>query len=259
MKLNDLACKGAKPKDKQYKKFDGGGLFLLIKPNGSKLWRMKYRYLGKEKLLAIGPYPLISFAEAREARVGAKKLLLQSLPIDPMVNKAEDKRQAIRNVENNFKAVALEWFDNQKDNWSAGYAQKILRCLERNAFPYIGARPIGEISPPELLECLRKVEKRGALEIASKTKQICGQVFRYGIQTGRCEWNAADNLTGALKSKKTEHFRTIEFAQLPEFLIALERNQARLYERTRRAVWLSLYTFCRPVEIRKCRWQDIDF
>lgn len=257
MKLNDLACKGAKPEEKQYKKFDGGGLYLLVKPNGSKLWQLKYRYLNKEKTLSLGAYPLVSLAEARQGREDAKKLLLKD--IDPSEVRKENKEQIIRNAENTFKAVALEWYENQKDVWSESYSNKIIRCLEKNAFPYIGARPIDKISPPELLDCLRKVEKRGALEIASKTKQICGQIFRYGIQTGRCEWNAAENLTGALKTKKTEHFRTIDFKQFPDFMKALERNEARLYERTRRAVKLSLYTFCRPVEIRKARWEDIDF
>lgn len=257
MKLTDIKCRNAKPKDKSYKLFDGGGLYLEVMPNGTKSWRLKYRVLKKEKRISLGAYPLVSLAEARDGREDAKKLLIKN--IDPSEARKENKAQIIRNAENTFKAVALEWYDNQKDVWSENYANKIIRCLEKNAFPYIGDRPIDKISPPELLECLRKVEKRGALEIASKTKQICGQVFRYGIQTGRCEWNAAENLTGALKTRKIEHFRTIDFKQFPDFMKALERNEARLYERTRRAVKLSLYTFCRPVEIRKARWEDIDF
>jgi integrase len=257
VKLSDIACRSAKPEDKQYKRFDGGGLYLLVKPNGSKLWQLKYRYLGKEKTLSLGAYPLITLAEARDGRDDAKKLLAKN--IDPSAARKENKAAIIRNADNTFKAIALEWYDNKKDAWSIGHAQKVWRILEMNAFPDIGARPLNQIKPPELLECLRKVEKRGALEIASKTKQICGQVFRYGIQTGRCEWNAADNLTGALKTKRTEHFRSLDFKQLPDFLKVLERNEARLFERTRRAVWLSLYTFCRPVEIRKARWQDINY
>lgn len=259
MNLTDVRCKTAKAEARQYKLSDGGGLYLLVRSTGSKLWQMKYRYLGKEKTLSIGQYPIVTLAEAREARLKAKRLLAQDPPIDPMAQKAENKRQALRNVENTFKAVALEWHELNKDRWSAGYAQKIIRCLERNLFPYIGTRPIGEVTPPELLDTLRKVEARGALEIASKTKQIAGMVFRYGIQTGKCEWNAAENLKGAMKTRKKEHFRTLDAKQLPNFLKALERNEARLYERTRRATWLSLYTFSRPVEIRKARWEDIDF
>lgn len=259
MKLTDRACKTAKPEGKQRKLFDGGGLYLLVRPNGSKLWQMKYRYLGKEKTLSIGQYPTITLAEAREERTKAKKLLAQNPPIDPMAQKAESKQEITRNVENTFKSVALEWHELNAERWSKGYADKNMRILTMNLFPYIGNRPIAKITPPDLLDALRKVEARGALEIASKTKQIAGMVFRYGIQTGKCEWNAADNLTGALRTKKTEHFRTIDFKDLPIFLKALERNEARLYERTRRATWLSLYTFCRPVEIRKARWEDIDF
>ena len=260
MKLTDRACKTAKPETSQYKMFDGGGLYLLVRPSGSKLWQMKYRYLGKEKTLSIGQYPIITLADAREARLDAKKLLAQNPPIDPMANKQDNKRQAIRKAENTFKAVALEWHELNKERWSENYAYKILKGLELNVFPYIGHRPIAEITPPELLnECLKKPEQRGSLDIAGRSRQICGQVFRYGIQTGKCEWNAAENLKGALKTKKTEHFRTLDLKHVPDFLKALERNEARLFERTRRAVWLSLYTFCRPVEIRKARWEDINF
>ncbi|WP_163381387.1 tyrosine-type recombinase/integrase [Cyclobacterium sp. SYSU L10401] len=260
MKLSDLKCKSAKPRNKQYKLFDGGGLYLRVRANGSKLWQMKYRYLNKEKTLSIGQYPLISLAQARQARDDAKRLLMQNPPIDPMAHKAENKRQAIRKVENTFKAVALEWHALNKDRWSDNYAYKIQKGLELNVFPHIGSRPIAEITPPELLnDCLKKIEKRGSLDIAGRTRQICGQVFRYGIQTGKCEWNPAENLRGALKTRKTKHFRTLNIKEVPDFLKALERNEARLFERTRRAVWLSLYTFCRPVEIRKARWEDFDF
>jgi len=258
VKLNVKAIQAAKPEYKDYKLADGGGLYLLIKRNGSKLWRLKYRFLGREKLLSIGSFPLISLVEAREARHNAKYLLAQHPPIDPMEERRKHKQDAIRNTQNTFQAVALEWHDVKKDNWSDGHTNKVFRLLEKNVFPYIGSRSIDSIKPPELLECLRKIEKRGALEIASKTKQICGQVFLYGIQTGKCEWNAADNLTGAMRPNKTTHHRSISIEKAPEFLKSIERNDARLFERTRRALWLSLYTFCRPVEIRKAQWEHID-
>lgn len=260
MKLSDKKCKLATIEDRQYKIFDGGGLYLLIRPTGSKLWQMKYRYLKKEKVLSIGEYPTVTLAEAREARSSAKKLLAQNPPIDPMEEKKALKRELALDAQNTFKAVALEWYDLKKDGWSKNYAYKIMKGLELNVFPFIGSRPIKDITPTELLsECLRRIEKRGSLDIAARTKQICGLVFRYAIQTGRCEWNAADNLQGALKTRKTQHFRTIDSNELPDFIKALERNEARLFERTRRAIQLSLYTFCRPVEIRTARWQDINF
>lgn len=256
MKLTDVKCKAAKPQARSYKLFDGGGLYLEVMPSGGKLWRLKYYFLGKEKRVSLGAYPLVSLAEARDAREDAKKLLLKD--IDPSTARREGKAQTVRNAENTFKAIALEWQENQKERWSQSYARKIMLGLELNVFPYLGNRPLAAITPPELLECLRRIEKRGSLDISGRTKQICGAVFRYGIQTGRCERDAAADLRGALRTRKTEHFRTIDLKQLPVLLGALERNEARLFERTRRAVRLSLYTFCRPVEIRKARWEDID-
>lgn len=257
MRLNNTACKNAQSADKPYKRFDGGGLYLEVMPNGSKLWRIKYRYLGAERRLSLGAYPIVTLAEARERRDEIKKLLAQD--IDPATAKRERKSEIIRNAENTFKAVALEWLEVQKSRWSKGYAEKIVRRLEMHLFPHIGNRPIAQITPPELLECLRKVEKTGALDMAGRAKQLAGQIFRYGIQVGKCERDAAADLKGALKAHKTEHFRTIDAKDIPGFLKALDRNEARIFERTRRAVWFSLLTFGRPKEIRQARWSDIDF
>lgn len=257
MKLTDKACKNAKPEGKSYKRFDGGGLFLEVMPNGSKLWRLKYRYLGKERRISLGTYPLVTLAEAREGRDEIKKLLAKD--IDPATAKRERKSEIVRNAENTFKAIALEWMDVQKERWSQGYTNKVKRRLEMHVFPHIGNRPIAQITPPELLECLRKVEKSGALDMAGRAREVCGQVFRFGIQTGKCERDCAADLKGALKAGKTEHFRTIDAKEIPAFLQALDRNEARIFERTRRAIRLSLLSFCRPGEIRQARWSDIDF
>lgn len=258
MPLTAQQCKEFEGKATTYKKADGRGLYIEVRPNGAKYWRMKYRFLHKEKLLAFGVFPEVTLAEAREKCTEARKLIAQN--IDPSAAKKQARREAQLNADNTFKAVALEWHELNVDRWSKNYAYKVIKGLELNVFPFIGDRPIREITPPELLtECLRKIEKRGSLDIAGRTKQICGQVFRYAIQTGRCDWNAADNLQGALKTKKTEHFRSIDANDLPDFLRSLERNEARIFERTRRAVWLSLYTFCRPKEIRMARWENIDF
>lgn len=232
---------------------------MLVTPTGSKLWRLKYRYLTTEKVLAIGSYPEVSLADARKARDDAKSLLAQTPPIDPMANKAELKRKAISDAENTFEHLAREWHRTKNNQWTQKYGETILRRLEMNVFPTLGRRPVSEITPPELLDCLRKIEKRGSYDVLKRTTQVCGQIFRYGIQTGRCERDAAADLKGALKSAPHNHFRTINLKQLPDFLEALKLNKARIFERTRRAVWLSLYTFCRPVEIRKARWEHIDF
>ncbi|MCB1783118.1 MAG: tyrosine-type recombinase/integrase [Alphaproteobacteria bacterium] len=257
MPLTDIQCRNAKPREKPYKLFDAAGLYLEILPSGKKLWRLKYYFLKKEKRISFGAYPLVSLADAREKRDHAKRLLIEN--VDPSKARQNEKAEIGKKAENTFKAVALEWFDLNTERWSKGYAQKNRRILEMNLFPYIGGEPIADIKPPDLLECLRKVEKRGALDIATKTKQIAGMVFRYGIQTGKCEWNAAENLAGALRTRKTTHFAALDEKQLPLFLQALERNEARIFERTRRAVWLSLYTFQRPGEIRQAQWSEIDW
>lgn len=256
MPLTDTACKNAKPQAKPYKLADSAGLFLLVHSNGSRYWRLKYRLHGKEKLMALGVYPAVTLAEAREKRDIARKLLAAGA--DPMADKREKRRQARLNAANTFEAVAREWHENQLERWSKGHGENVLRRLEINVFSHIGARPIAEITPPELLEVLRRIEKRGALELVSSIKQNCGQVFRYGIQTGRCERDAAADLKGALKTRKAAHYRTIDAKEIPDFIDRLSQNDARLYARTRRAIWLSLLTFCRPGEIRQACWEEID-
>ncbi len=256
MKLTDKACKNAKPASKQYKLTDGAGLYLLVKPNGSKIWQMKYSFLGNEKTFSIGQYPLVSLLSAREARDAAKKLLMQG--IDPTKAKKQEKRQAVRNAQNTFKATALEWYDTKKPEWSESHAKNVLHRLETDIFPLLGNVPLKEIMAPDLLDTLRKIEKRGAWDLAIRTRQICGQVLRYGIQLGRCDHNPAEALRGAIKTRKTEHYAAITPDELPELTQVLERNDARLYPRTRNAIRLSLLTFQRPTEIREARWSEID-
>ena len=257
MSLNNTLCKNAKPREKPYKLSDSGGLALVIHPNGSKYWRLRYYWLKKEKTLAFGVYPTVTLAEAREKQAEAKKLLAQN--IDPSRQKQRDKRKAAVHASNTFKAVALEWHKNQIGHWSDNHARNVLHRLERDVFPNIGLEPIADIDAPDLLDTLRKIEKRGALDIAGRTRQICGQIFRYGIQTGRCKRDPSRDLQGALKTRKTEHFAAIDTKEIPELLDALERNDARLFARTRRAIKLSMLTFVRPGELRKATWDEIDF
>lgn len=268
MTLTDMTCKAAKPAEnggKPYKLYDSGGLFLLVKPkgqktpSGAKIWRLKYYYLGQENLMSLGAYPLISLSEAREGRDRAKKLLAMTPPQDPVQHRENSVRLAVRNAENTFEVVARDWHDKKKDNWSEGYAQKIMRCFEINVFPIIGTRPIAEIKPSDLIDCLRKVEARGALDILGKTKQVCGMVFRYGIQTGKCDIDPTSGLKGAFKTRRTKHFSAIDGKEIPDFIKALDHNEARLFARTRRAIIFSMHTFQRPGEIRQAQWSEIDF
>ncbi|MBW7911482.1 MAG: integrase arm-type DNA-binding domain-containing protein [Alphaproteobacteria bacterium] len=258
MKLNDKKCRNAKPESKPYKLADGGGLYLLVTPEGGKYWRLKYRYLDKEKLLSFGTYPLLSLAEAREKREEAKKLIAAGK--DPSAVKKADRRQAIQDSRNTFKAVALEWHENQLDKWTPKHGVNVMRRLELDVFPYIGSRPIAEIDPPELLNSvLRKIEKRGSLDVATRVKQICGQIFRYGVATGKCSRDASGDLRGALKVGKAGHFACIEIREIPEFLQTLEKNDARLFARTRRAIRLLMLTFTRTTELIHAKWDEFDF
>lgn len=257
MPLTNTACNNAKRKEKPYKLSDSEGMYLEVMPNGSKYWRLKYRHLGKEKRLALGVYPEVSLADARNKRSEARKLIASD--IDPSLAKKREKLKSYVNAANTFETVAREWHENQKERWSRAYPGKVMRCLEKHLFPYIGNLPISEISPPEILECLRRIEKDKKLDMASTMKQLSGQIFRYGIQTGKCERDPSADLRGALKIGKTKHYAAIEAKDIPDFLKALEKNDARLFSRTQRAIRLSLLVFARPGEIRQAQWSEINF
>jgi integrase len=257
MKLSAIQVKQAKSQEKDYKLFDGEGLFLLVKKNGNKHWRLKYRFLGTEKLLAIGPYPLLSLQEAREAKKKAKKLLAGG--IDPVAHKKGSKEDAIRNVQNTFQAIAMEWYENRKHMWKPRYADEVWKRLNEDIFPHIGKMPIKDIEPPLLLEVIRKIEKRGALELAKRQLQKCGEVFRYAIATGRAVRDPSNDIKEALKPVKKTHFSAIEVEELPEFVAALNSNKGRLYPTTQNALWLIMLTFVRTSELINARWDEIDF
>jgi integrase len=257
MKLTKKACDNAKPKEKPYKLTDGGGLYLEIAPTGSKYWRLKYRYGGKEKRLALGVFPLVSLAEARDKRDAAKKQLAAG--VDPSVVKQEEKRQTALNAENTFEAIGREWHAHNLEKWSYNHAQTILRRLEMDVFPSIGNTPMKNITAPHILKMVRDIEKRGAHEMARRAVQVCGQVFRYAIVTGRAEYNPAGDMRGALKPVKKGHYAALEAKDLPEFLSKLSRNDARLFPLTRQAVELLMLTFVRTSELIKAKWEEFDF
>lgn len=256
--MTDTACKGAKPKERPYKRFDGGGLYLEVMPNGNKLWRLKYYHLGKEKRFSLGPYPIVGLAGAREERDKAKKLLLKD--IDPSDAKQGERKRLIRKSQNTFKAVALEWHENQLGRWTPNHSLNVMRRLEVDIFPYVGSRPIADIDPPELLnDVLRRIEKRGALDVTARVKQICGQIFRYGIATGKCGRDPTADLKGALKVGKVSHFAALNIKEVPDFLQNLERNHARLFARTQRAIKVLMLTFVRTSELINATWDEFDF
>lgn len=257
MKLTALQIKNAKPKEKDYKLFDGGGLYLLVKKKGNMHWRLKYRYGGTEKLLAIGPYPLITLQEAREARDDAKRLLMNN--VDPSAYKQKNKEEVVRNVQNTFQAIALEWYENRKHIWKPRYADDVIKRLKEDIFPEIGKMPIKDIEPPTLLAAIRKIEKRGAVELAKRQLQKCGEIFRYAIATGRGVRDPSNDIKEALKPVKKEHFAAIEVEDLPEFIKDLKSNKGRLYPTTQNALWLIMLTFVRTSELIHARWDEIDW
>jgi len=255
MKLTARQVETSKPKEKAYKLSDGGGMYLEVAPNGSKYWRMKYRYAGKEKRLALGVYPSISLAQARAKREEAKRIL--ALGDDPSLVKKAEKREKESQVNNSFEKITLEWHDYKKPNWSKGYADDLLEAFQKDIFPYIGKVSITEIKPLDMLEVLRKLEKRGVLDKLKKIRQACNQVFRYAIVTGRAEYNPASELAGALSTPKAKHFPHLNVNELPEFLQALSVCSGSKI--TQIATKLLMITGVRTIELRAAEWSEIDF
>ncbi|RYM66803.1 integrase [Serratia liquefaciens] len=255
MPLTDIKVKTAKPMDKAYKLTDGGGMYLLVKPNGSKYWRLKYRFVGKEKMLSIGVYPDVSLADARQKRDEARKVLAAGG--DPGEVKKADKLAQKLSTENTFEAIAREWHKQKADRWSLRYRDEIIDTFEKDIFPYLGRRPIAEIKPMELLETLRRLEKRGALEKMRKVRQRCGEVFRYAIVTGRAEYNPAPDLATALATPKKTHFPFLTAEELPYFIKDLAGYTGSVITKT--ATQIIMQTGVRTQELRFARWEDIDF
>ncbi|HFQ6515467.1 TPA: tyrosine-type recombinase/integrase, partial [Enterobacter hormaechei] len=254
MKLNARQVDTAKPKDKPYKLADGGGLYLLVNPNGARYWRLKYRVAGKEKLLALGVYPDVTLADARAKRDEAKRGIAGG--IDPNEAKREEKIAREANVRNTFQEIACEWHSSKLYKWSEGYASDIMEAFNKDVFPYIGKKPIAEIKPLELLNVLRRMEGRGATEKAKKVRQRCGEVFRYAIVTGRAEYNPAPDLTSAMQGHESKHYPFLNTSELPTFFEALSGYSGSMLVVL--AARLLIITGLRTGELRGAMWQEID-
>jgi integrase len=253
--LSDAKARNAKPRTRPYKITDGEGLFLLITPSGGKYWRLKYFFCGKEKLLALGVYPEINLAEARERRAQARKVLATGS--DPGETKKEAKRLATSKNANTFEVVAREWFEKRKHDWAPITAEKALGRLEAHILPKLGPRPIADITAPEVLAMLRPVEDRGTLETARRVMNISGQIFMYAIATGRAERNPVPDLRGALKTPVVRHHSFLKENELPLYLRRLEAYDGS--PQTRLALRFLLLTFVRTNELRAAQWTEIDF
>ncbi len=255
MTLSDAKVRNAKPQAKPYKITDGEGMFLLVAPSGSKYWRLKYHFAGREKLLALGVYPEVSLGDARERRTQARKAIAAGN--DPGEVKREAKRLAVLQNENAFETVAREWYEQRKHEWKPSSAKTTLKRLERHIFPKLGKRPITTITAPDILSMLRVIESSGALDTAQRVMQMCGQVFMYAIATGRAERNPVPDLRGALKTPVTQHHAYLKAADLPEFLKKLEAYDGAL--QTKLALRFLLLTYVRTIELRGAEWPEIDF
>ena len=253
MPLSDTAARQAKFTGKQQKLSDEKGLFLLITSSG-KYWRLKFRFGGKEKVLALGVYPEVSLKEARVKREEARRLLADG--IDPSLARKQSKVASRLASENSFEVIAREWHQSQLARWSPIHAQRVIESLEADAFPDLGLVPVAELTAPIMLDALRKIEARGATETAGRVLQRISSVMRYAIQTGRVSYNPAQDLKGALRATKQEHRPALPRADLPEFYRRLAAEP--LTPATRLAIHLLMLTMTRPGEVRFARWDEFD-
>ena len=256
MPLTDTAIRNVQPGPKANRLFDGGGLYLEISPAGGKLWRLKYRFAGKERRLALGTYPATSLKDARSKRDEAKRLLESG--IDPSEAKRAEKLRKEELAANSFETVAREWLLKHMSNRSPSHRTKVTRRLEREVFPYLGRRPIAEIKAPEILAVIQRIEKRNILESAHRALQHIGQVMRYAVATGRAEADPTQSLRGALPPSTPKHMAApIEPTQVGSLLRAVEGfNGGPVVAAALRLLPL---LFVRPGELRTMRWEQIDF
>jgi len=254
MPLNDMQIRRAKPEAKAYTLGDGQGLSLIIEPNGSKSWRFRYRLAGKPKMISLGVYPTITLADARSRRDDARKLVAEGK--NPSEVRKEQKIALQTESESSFEKIATEWHQMKSAKWSKGYASDIMEAFQNDIFPYVGLRQVGEIKTLELLNVLRKIEKRGALEKMRKVRQRCSEVFRYAIATERAEFNPAADLSSALDVHQSNHFPFLKADEIPDFVRALDSyTGSRL---VLIATKLLMITGVRTIELRAALWSEFD-
>ena len=253
--LTETKIRAAKSLSKDYKLADEKSLYLLIKSSDSKLWRMGYRFEGKQKTIAFGKYPDVSLAQARERRDNARKLLADG--IDPGYAKKSAKNNRNDELSNSFETIAREWHFSYMKGKAKSHSEKVIRRFEIYVFPYIGKTPISDIKPADVLQVLKRIEKLNIVETAHRTQQTIGQVFRYGVQTGKLERSPAIDLKGVLPARNVKHFAAFtEPDQVANFLRSLDALTGGIT--VQNAVKLAPLVFCRPSELRKMRWDELD-
>jgi len=253
MPLKDTRIKNAKPKDKPYKLTDGDGMYIEIRPNGSKLWRLRYRLHGKESVFSIGKYPDVGLLKARSRREKARKLIKKG--INPSIHKKQEKIKKTHESKNTFKAVAKEWLERNKESWTEKTYLQRERLLKNDVYPIIGNQPIRDIAPAQILEIIQRVERR-APSMATILFQAIGSVYRLAIMTLRVEHDPTHVMRGVIKPRKTEHSQTLEVSELPNFLKAVDEYQG--YFANQIALQLTLYTLARSNEVLQSEWKEFD-
>lgn len=255
MALTDTAVRNAKAADKTKRIYDEKGLYLEVSPKGGKWWRFKYRFEGKEKRLSLGVYPDITLKDARDRRDDARKLVANG--IDPSENRKAQKAARESVASNSFEVIAREWHTKQKAKWTENHANRIIRRLERDIFPWLGSTPISKVKTPDLLKTIRRIETRGAFETAHRALSNCGQVFRYAIATGRTERDLSYDLRGALEPVTKQHFSAVtEPKQVAKLLRTLDSYEGTLTVQC--ALKFAPLVFVRPGELRQAEWTHID-
>lgn len=255
MPLTELEVRAAKPAERPYKLFDARGLFIQVTPSGGKLWRLRFKWEGKEKLLALGGYPETGLQAARRMRDAAHEKI--EAGIDPAAEKQEQKAAASEAKIMTFKRLATAWFENRKHEWTPAYAVQIWNRLEDDIFPEIGDLPAAKIEPPQMLAALKKVEERGVLETTRRLKQYSSSIFRYGIAAGHCKHDPAAPLKGALKAPpKPQHHKALPRNEVGDFLIRLAAYDGE--KETRIAISLALLMVPRTTELRAAKWTEFE-
>lgn len=256
MPLTDTQIKVIKPEAKARKLADEKGLYLLLQPTGAKLWRLKYRFGGKEKLLALGAYPDVGLKDARNRRDEARKLLADG--VDPCEQRKAQKAASEVRAANSFEVICREWLEKWRTTVEPAQHKKALARFEKNVFPWLGGRPIAEITAPEVLAVMRRVDERGARYTAHKIKSEISQAFRYAVATGRAERDPCPDLRGAIPPARGEHFAAITNPkETGELLRAIDAFRGTLVVKS--ALLLAPLLFVRPGELRKAEWSEFDF
>lgn len=255
--LTDLACKNAATESAKIRKLhDGQGLYLWVYEDGRKYWRLRYKIHDKEKSLSLGVYPVVGLKQARQLAQAERVKL--TINIDPSIDRQINKQKAKQAAANSFEAVSREWYTKQTHTWAATHSKDVLRRLEGNVFPYIGMYPIGTIEAPQLLNMIRIIEQRGSYDLAHRVLGVCGQVFRYGVSTGRCARDPSGDLRGALTPHKKKNQAAVKPEELPELLRAIATYERTGDRQTQLALQLLALTFVRTNELIGALWDEFD-